>query len=101
MPNRSSKRFYDQYYKWLAKTDGHYCLICRGNGEFRAPPAYELQVHHARIDLSPKDSSYWEPEDTCLACLKCNLSLRYKSVEELQRIIRHYRALNVCIRERA
>ena len=100
MPNRSSKRFYDQHYKWLAKTDGHYCLICRGNGEFRAPPGYDLQIHHTRIDLSPKDPKYWEPEDTCLTCLKCNLSLRYKSVEELQSIIHRYRALNVCIRER-
>jgi hypothetical protein len=100
MPNRAGKRFHDQHYRWLTRTDGHYCIICRSYGELRAPPEYPLEVDHARTDLDPNDEAYWEPEDTCLLCQSCNLSLRHKSVAEHRFIIRHYRARNVCEREK-
>lgn len=100
MPNRSSKRFHDQHYRWLARTDGEYCLICKGEGISRAPPGNRLEIDHARTDLVESDEEFWEPEDTCLLCSTCNLSLRRKTVEEHRLIIHFYRARNVCVRVR-
>lgn len=100
MPNRSSKRFHDHHKRMLARIDGNYCLICRGNGTKRAPPEVELEIDHARTDLDDSDTEYWEYDVTCLLCKTCNLSLRNKSVEEHCFIQRHYRALNVCEKEK-
>jgi hypothetical protein len=103
MANRSGKRFHDHHYRWLARTDGEYCLICKIEGTTRAPPEWPLEIDHARTDLVDGDPEYWNPPDTALLCKTCNLSLRYKSVEEHRAIIHHYRARNerASARERA
>jgi hypothetical protein len=98
--NRSGKRFHDHHKKILERIDGNHCLICKGNGVTRAPPDWELELHHARTDLTDSDEAYWAYEATCLLCQPCNLSLRRKKVEELMFIIRFYRAQNGGERER-